>query len=144
MAQGSMCQTYPNEAEQQSKANNNNTNLIDYFTTANWTNSKCKLSRDAMRDYLKDRKDQTVIIFNAKVAQKSYGNEKRFFCPPPCVYLMGDGWQAKQNQLLSQGLTEQATHIVSYIGIGNSEREMQLLTLDSKVNILNNLIFLIY
>ena len=30
-----------------------------------------------MRNYLKERNDQTLLIINAKVAQKSYGNEKR-------------------------------------------------------------------
>jgi len=40
-----------------------------------------RLSKVAMNKYLKDvvprDGQQTVIIFHAKVAQKSYGNEKR-------------------------------------------------------------------
>jgi hypothetical protein len=53
----------------------NSTASLLYSTLAN----RPIFNAQIMRNYLKERNDQTVLIINAKVAQKSYGNEKRSF-----------------------------------------------------------------
>ncbi|XP_041060392.1 recombining binding protein suppressor of hairless-like protein [Carcharodon carcharias] len=75
------------------------------------------VTRDTFRQYLQQRPDQTVLILHAKVAQKSYGNEKRFFCPPPSVYLSGPGWRMKHEQLKLCGLNESSCRLCGYMGL---------------------------
>ncbi|KAJ1917497.1 hypothetical protein H4219_003179 [Mycoemilia scoparia] len=36
----------------------------------------------------------TITCYHASVAQKSYGGEKRFLCPPPAVVMNGSGYSA--------------------------------------------------
>ncbi|KNZ72896.1 Suppressor of hairless like protein [Termitomyces sp. J132] len=38
--------------------------------------------------------ERTVIVMSSKVAQKSYGTEKRFLCPPPTAIMIGNSWWA--------------------------------------------------
>lgn len=102
------------------------------------------LTSDRMIEFLsnKEKYECVISIFHAKVAQKSYGNEKRFFCPPPCIYLIGQGWKIKKERIAAlyktlksskelmdndPAMEQQATELVAYIGIGSDHTERQQL-----------------
>lgn len=56
-------------------------------------NSNAAILKPLIQKYLGTREDERkVIILTSKVAQKSYGTEKRFLCPPPSTVLSGASW----------------------------------------------------
>lgn len=112
-------------------------NTLQHLGTLTAVTGTHQLTREAMRRYIREKEenDLKIIILHAKVAQKSYGNEKRFFCPPPCIYLVGEGWRRRQEAMIREGESEQGASLCAFIGIGNSDLEMQQLDFNGKVSV---------
>ncbi|EJD42668.1 LAG1-DNAbind-domain-containing protein [Auricularia subglabra TFB-10046 SS5] len=61
--------------------------------------------------------ERTIIVMSSKVAQKSYGTEKRFLCPPPTAVLIGNSWWSEISRHGSdQGKTLPPRVVVSISG----------------------------
>ena len=68
----------------------------------------------------------------------------RFFCPPPSIYLYGKGWAEKRKEYEQRRAEGRATsgggngsNIMKpccFVGIGNTDQEMQHLSLEDKVS----------
>ncbi|KAI9365118.1 hypothetical protein BD770DRAFT_468814 [Pilaira anomala] len=76
----------------------------DWDTTT--SNNACAL-KPLIQDYLIKRElqdrslpvtgERTIMVLTSRVAQKSYGTEKRFLCPPPTTVLKGANWWTPNN-----------------------------------------------
>ncbi|UYV65544.1 RBPJ [Cordylochernes scorpioides] len=129
---GSRTPASPGNTTPSSPANDRNKSAVVLTYSVMCRRKDQRLTRESMKRYLRERGDMILVILHAKVAQKSYGNEKRFFCPPPCIYLLGDGWRRRHEQMIQSGESEQGAQLCAFIGIGNSDQEMQQLDFNGK------------
>ncbi|CAG8675066.1 3429_t:CDS:2, partial [Scutellospora calospora] len=121
-----------------SSANTNNLALVvpnygsDISSTVNQRlpqNSTVNHMRPVIQQYLNSTNpaamgEKTVMVLTSKVAQKSYGTEKRFLCPPPTTLILGSNWWSPHNIGHSQSSTTYSPPKIS-VGISGEQGHQQ-------------------
>ncbi|CAL2039550.1 unnamed protein product [Caenorhabditis brenneri] len=116
------------------------TNIIDDFcrlspSPASTPSVNTELPPARMIEFLlnMEKYECVIRIFHASVVQKSYGSKRKFFCPPPCVFLIGQGWKEAKKELIDNDPTigQQSTELVAYIGIDSDRTKWQQLDFSS-------------
>lgn len=76
------------------------------------------ISCQSRTEILRKRKKVWFGHFNLEISSKT-SFSSRFFCPPPCVYLSGDGWKGNSTEsCCSSSSFAQSDHIFGTIGLG--------------------------
>ncbi|KAJ1565423.1 hypothetical protein HK096_002881, partial [Nowakowskiella sp. JEL0078] len=68
------------------------TDIFTTFSMSKTTGILDELKSEVLQYLMNPENEKTVIILHPQVCQKSYGNERRFFCPPPVINFIGKNW----------------------------------------------------
>ncbi|GAA5940802.1 uncharacterized protein JCM15063_000882 [Sporobolomyces koalae] len=81
-----------------------------------WTRVRDQQVRDYIRATDKlQAGEKTVLILNPRIAQRSYGTERRLLNPPPMAYILGSSWHTgPSSQMGNQSLSAPEVQVSIY------------------------------